>query len=251
MYGKVFQSIFTGSLYGQYEATVVMMACIVLSDRDGVLDYTPEALAGATGYPVDVVKEGLRQLQEPDPNSRSEEYEGRRVVPLEEGKQNGWIVVNKAKYRDTRDLEDVRDQTRERVKRHREKKRGNADVTRCSATVTPVTLGNAIQMKIQDTDEEKRERKHAAKRRLPSDWEPTETLIGWARGKHPTVDLSKETEKFKDHWEAKGEVRASWDATWRNWIRRAEEYGEKDRSGSGKRLSAVERVQQATGGARF
>ncbi len=181
-----------------------MMACIVLSDRDGVLDYTPEALAGATGYPVDVVKEGLRQLQEPDPNSRSEEYEGRRVVPLEEGKQNGWIVVNKAKYRDTRDLEDVRDQTRERVKRHREKKRGNADVTRCNATVTPVTLGNAIQMKIQDTDEEKRERKHAAKRRLPSDWEPTETLIGWARGKHPTVDLSKETEKFKDHWEAKG-----------------------------------------------
>ena len=67
MYGKVFLSIFTGSLYGQYEATVMMMACVVLSDRDGVLDYTPESLAGATGFPLDVVKEGLKQLQQPEP----------------------------------------------------------------------------------------------------------------------------------------------------------------------------------------
>lgn len=122
MYGKIFQTLFTGSLYGRFEATVTHIACIVLSDREGYLNYTPAALAGATGFPLDVIEKGLAELQEPDIRSRSKEHEGRRVIPIEPGSQNGWFVVNKAQYRDMQDPDSIREQTRERVRKHREKR---------------------------------------------------------------------------------------------------------------------------------
>lgn len=122
MYGKIFQTLFTGSLYGRFEATVTHIACIVLSDRDGYLNYTPAALAGATGFPLEVIEKGLAELQQPDIRSRSKEHEGRRVIPVEPGSENGWFVVNKAQYRDMQDPDSIREQTRERVRRHREKR---------------------------------------------------------------------------------------------------------------------------------
>lgn len=122
MYGKIFQTLFTGSLYGRFEATVTHIACIVLSDREGYLNYTPAALAGATGFPLEVIEKGLAELQQPDIRSRSKEHEGRRIIPVEPGSENGWFVVNKAQYRDMQDPDSIREQTRERVRRHREKR---------------------------------------------------------------------------------------------------------------------------------
>lgn len=120
MYGKVFRQIFTGSLYGKFEATVTLQAAIVLSDKEGYLHYTAAALAGATGYPMDVVTKGLHDLMQPDPSSRSTEHEGRRIVPLDDT-GNGFQVVNKAKYAAMRDADEMREQAKERQRRHRAK----------------------------------------------------------------------------------------------------------------------------------
>jgi hypothetical protein len=35
------------------------------------------------------------------------------------------------------------------------------------------------------------------------------------------VDVAAQTDLFRDHWRGKGEVRDDWDATFRNWLRRA------------------------------
>lgn len=46
------------------------------------------------------------------------------------------------------------------------------------------------------------------------------------RTKFPSVDLCAEYECFCDYWHAKAgsnAVKVDWDATWRNWIRRAAE----------------------------
>ena len=48
MYGKIFESIYDGSLYGQWEAIVTMQQLIVLADADGVIDMTPPAISGKT-----------------------------------------------------------------------------------------------------------------------------------------------------------------------------------------------------------
>lgn len=61
-------------------------------------------------------------------------------------------------------------------------------------------------------------------RRLPADWEPTETERAWAAKERPDLDLVKEADKFRDHWSAKAGKdgrKTDWAATWRNWIRNA------------------------------
>jgi uncharacterized protein YdaU (DUF1376 family) len=83
--------------------------------------------------------------------------------------------------------------------------------------------------------------------RLPTDWVPEVEQGQW------TPLQARELPKFRDYWTAqpgqKG-VKADWQATWRNWIRKAGEYAESGRhSGASpaKPLSAVERVRQACG----
>lgn len=69
----------------------------------------------------------------------------------------------------------------------------------------------------------------AAKRgtRLPPDWQPDEDLLKWAAETFPDVDTRRATDEFCDYWHAKSGAAATkldWRATWRNWIRRADEW---------------------------
>jgi len=88
--------------------------------------------------------------------------------------------------------------------------------------------------------------------RLPPNWEPDDDA--WQKAceaLRSTADACTELDKFRDYWAAqpgqKG-VKADWNATWRNWIRKAVEYAESrghSRQGPAKPTSAVERVREA------
>ncbi|WP_280273423.1 hypothetical protein [Nocardia wallacei] len=58
---------------------------------------------------------------------------------------------------------------------------------------------------------------------LPNDWMPDQPVIDAMKAECPGVDLQAEHRKFCDYWRSKDERRADWNATWRNWIRRAAE----------------------------
>jgi uncharacterized protein YdaU (DUF1376 family) len=64
--------------------------------------------------------------------------------------------------------------------------------------------------------------------RLPEDWSPKESDMARAEQSLGKSWAERELVKFRDHWRsapgAKG-VKQDWDATWRNWIARAEENG--------------------------
>lgn len=73
--------------------------------------------------------------------------------------------------------------------------------------------------------------RHRRGSRLAPDWHPGDTGMafaethGLANGK-----AAAELERFRDHWTAKTGADASkadWQATWRNWVRRAVEFGPK------------------------
>lgn len=66
---------------------------------------------------------------------------------------------------------------------------------------------------------------------LPDGWSPPDGVTQEQRTKHPGVDLDRELEKFRNHWQSKGETRKDWIATWRNWVLKAEEFGSKSRDG--------------------
>jgi hypothetical protein len=119
VYGKVFASIFDGSLYGHFEATAVMMALIALADKNGFVDMTPRALAARTGFPMDLVERGLAELSAPDPDSRSHECEGRRIVLIDPERAWGWRLVNHAKYRGIRSNDERADYMRDYMAKRR------------------------------------------------------------------------------------------------------------------------------------
>ncbi len=108
VYGKVFESIYDGSLYGHWEAIVTMQQLIVLADADGVIDMTPQAIAGKTSIPLDILQKGLKILSEPDPYSRSPGSDGVRIQLLDEQRPWGWFLVNHKKYQELRTAEDRR-----------------------------------------------------------------------------------------------------------------------------------------------
>ena len=54
MYGKIFESMYDGSMYGQWEAIITMQQMIVLADKDGIVDITPPALSARTSIPLEI-----------------------------------------------------------------------------------------------------------------------------------------------------------------------------------------------------
>lgn len=109
MYGKVFESIYTGSLYGEWEAIVTMQQLITLADSKGIVDMTPQAISGVTSIPLDIIKKGLAVLTEPDESSRTEGHEGVRINRLDDHREWGWYLVNYDKYKNIRSAEDRRE----------------------------------------------------------------------------------------------------------------------------------------------
>lgn len=136
MYGKIFDSMYEGTLYGHWEAIVTLQQMIVLCTPDGVVDMTPQAIAARTSIPLEIITKGLKVLSEPDPFTRTPGEEGRRLILIDGHRPWGWQIVNHEKYKNMRDAETVRAQTRERVRKFRENKALD-DVKR------QVTPGNA------------------------------------------------------------------------------------------------------------
>jgi hypothetical protein len=113
MYGKLFSSMFRGSLYGKWQAIVTFQQMIILADQEGTVDFTPEALSATTSIPLDILQEGIRLLELPDPATRTPDEEGRRIVRLSEDRPWGWRIVNYLHYRAIRTAEDRRAYHRE------------------------------------------------------------------------------------------------------------------------------------------
>lgn len=116
---KVFKTIFDGSLYGQFEPTVVFLAMLVIAEREGIVDMTPQAIAARCGYPLDIVLRGIAELEKPDPKSRTPDDEGRRITRLEDTRDWGWRITNYEKYDKIRTAEERREYFRQKKAEYR------------------------------------------------------------------------------------------------------------------------------------
>lgn len=138
MYGKLFASMFDGSLYGNWQAIITLQQLVILCDAQGVVDMTPQAIAARTSIPLEIITAGLAVLEAPDEYSRTPGNEGRRIERLDpDARPWGWRIVNYAKYRGMVSAEQRREQDRIRQRarreRERERERDNHDT---SQTVT-------------------------------------------------------------------------------------------------------------------
>jgi hypothetical protein len=125
MFAKVFEQIFDSSISEDWQVRLVFEDFLVLADVNGVVDKMPEAISRRTNVPLDIVKRAISVLESPDPRSRRQNDDGRRIVRLDEHRDWGWMIVNYAYYRSIASEEQRRETTKLRVKKYRQ---GEADV---------------------------------------------------------------------------------------------------------------------------
>lgn len=121
MYCKLFASLYQGTLRGKSHEILVFTNLLAHADAEGYVDKHFRAIADEVGLTVDEVKTAISLLESPDPESRSPENEGRRLLRINDHRAWGWQVVNYAKYRNIKSDEDRRKANREAQQRYRDK----------------------------------------------------------------------------------------------------------------------------------
>ena len=122
MYGKIFDSMYDSTISANWQGMVTFQQMIVLKDQNGIIDMTPPALARRTGIPLDIIEKGIEYLESPDPYSRTPDYDGARIVRLDEHRPWGWFIVNHKHYRE---LSTRADKSEYDKKRYEKKKSEN------------------------------------------------------------------------------------------------------------------------------
>ena len=121
MYVKIFEQIFDSSVSEDYQTRLVFTDLLVLADEDGIVDMTIEAIARRTNVPLEIVRSGIQKLEQEDPQSRSKDEAGRRLVRLDDHRDWGWRIVNYEKYRMLRTKEDRKQYHRDYYRSNRSK----------------------------------------------------------------------------------------------------------------------------------
>jgi hypothetical protein len=119
MFVKVFAQILDSSLADDYLVRLVFEDLLKLADAEGIVDMTPSAIARRTHVPLEIVLRGIETLSAPDPESRSSQEEGRRIVLLDGRRSWGWRIVNYLHYRNIRDEDGRRKYMREYMRNRR------------------------------------------------------------------------------------------------------------------------------------
>lgn len=140
MFAKIFSQIFDSSIADDWQVRVVFEDLLILADADGTLDMTPEAIAARTRVPLEIVSRAITKLEEPDNRSRSPDYDGRRLIRLNDHRDWGWTIVNYVRYREIRNKVD----RKEYMRNYMREKRPSRSKERLTKVNTVVNLANQV-----------------------------------------------------------------------------------------------------------
>lgn len=128
---KLFSSITESTVWCEPDATrLVWITMLAMSDRKGRVWASVPGLASRARVDIDACRKALQCFLAPDPDSRTKEYEGRRIEEID----GGWRLLNHAKYVAIRDEEDRKGYQREWVKGKRRHKESTVDRRRPPST---------------------------------------------------------------------------------------------------------------------
>ncbi len=94
-YTKLFQSIITSTIWQEpNNCRVLWITMLALKNSKQICDATIPALANLSNIPIEECEKYLIKFQSPDPYSRSEAFEGRRIEKVD----GGWLILNGELY---------------------------------------------------------------------------------------------------------------------------------------------------------
>jgi hypothetical protein len=154
VYNKLFTKILDSSIWLETSPTrIVWLTFIAVMDETGFAQFASAAnVAHRARVTLEEAQDALRALEGPDPDSSDPDNDGRRLERV----PGGWLVLNAEKHRALVTKAVIQAQTRERVRRHREKKRsGNAPITsnpKANASVTPSEAEADTEARSEETE---------------------------------------------------------------------------------------------------
>ena len=191
MYAKIFDSMYEGTLYGHWEAIVTLQQMLVLCDPVGVIDMTPQAIAGKTSIPIEIILKGIEVLTSPDPHSRTPGEDGRRIATIDEHRPWGWYIVNHAKYQRLKSAEEKREADRVRMAEKRNTNKSSHVATSRAASPEVAKVAHSDS----DVDTDSNKVKPKAQRFAPPPWIPLESWKGFeamrTKIRKPMTDRAK------------------------------------------------------------
>jgi len=95
-YTPLFASIITSSIWDEDDKTrIVWITMLALADSTGLVEASIPSLAHIARVDRNSCEKALEKLSAPDTNSRSKEFQGRRIEKVD----GGWLILNLVKYR--------------------------------------------------------------------------------------------------------------------------------------------------------
>lgn len=123
-YVKIFSTLTASTIWSAaYPTRIVWVTLLTMADKDGCVFASVPGLARVANVTRDECDEALATLMSPDPDSSSDENDGRRITSID----RGWNILNYEKYRDLMTLEDKRFKDAERQRRKRVRDKANAE----------------------------------------------------------------------------------------------------------------------------
>ena len=117
-YTKLFEQILESTIWCEPDSTrVVWITMLAMSDRDGEVLASVPGLANRAHVDIEKTRAAIQCFLSPDIESRTKDYEGRRIAEID----GGWQILNHAKYRDLLDAESEKERKRKWWAEHRGK----------------------------------------------------------------------------------------------------------------------------------
>jgi hypothetical protein len=218
-YTPLFDSLTRGTLCGRWPDIGLWPIVLSLADKNGVVDVTAGFLAGVTGLPISEVEACMKRFCEPDPYSRSQDFDGARLRLIDAHRPWGWQVINHGKYREKARLS---------AKSEREISEGKnaarlADRRRPPETAAdPLSNSNSYKeeegAKAPTPPKSMRGRK-SNKTAIPQDFDLTGEMLAYALEYLPDVDPKSFFEGFCGKARAKGWKYVDWAQAWQEFVR--------------------------------
>ncbi len=119
-YTKLFSEIVMSTVWREKDTTrLVWITMLAIRNMHHVVEASVPGLADCARVSIKACRVALKVLSEPDPDSRSQEAEGRRIQEVD----GGWFIINGEKYRRKMSQDERREKNAIYQKNHRERKK--------------------------------------------------------------------------------------------------------------------------------
>jgi len=124
-YTKLFSEIITSTIWREDDKTrIVWITLLALADKYGNVNASVPGLVVLANVERKKCEGALRKLKSPDLDSRTRDYDGRRIEDID----GGWHILNYAKYRNKMRSAERTEYLRIKQAEHRAKKNKTVDV---------------------------------------------------------------------------------------------------------------------------